>query len=110
MYSNAIGALDNHFLELLEQEDSKAMMLFVHWLGLMSSFVHWTTRRTRRECWLMCRILDQKLVGKDRLLLETPALACGYPLDVAKPFWPSYYISRSELHEQAGNPLLISKK
>ncbi len=96
MYSNAIGGLNYFFLELLEQGDTKAMLLFVHWLGLMCTFAHWTTRRIRRECWLICRILDQELVGNDRSLLEKPASACGYPLDVTRPFWPTHYVPRSE--------------
>ncbi|KAH7338498.1 hypothetical protein BKA66DRAFT_435315 [Pyrenochaeta sp. MPI-SDFR-AT-0127] len=85
MYSNAIGGIDQKFVELLEKEDSKAMVLFAHWLALMCSCITWwITRRTSRECWMICRILDKRLLGEDRALLERPAEACGYPLGLGE--------------------------
>ena len=91
MYTNAFGGVDQRYIRLLEQEDTKALMLFVHWLSLICSFVVWTTRRARRECWLICRILDQRLIGKSRELLEKPATRCGYPLDLTRSAWPLVY-------------------
>ena len=83
LYTNAIGGLDYRFVELLEREDSRAMVLFAHWLALMMCVdAWWLTRRTRRECWMMCRILDGRLVGRDRVLLVRSAGACGYEIDM----------------------------
>lgn len=96
MYSNAIGGIDERFVSLLEQQDSKALMLFAHWLGLMCSCISWwITRRTSRECWMICCILDKRLKGKDRVLLERPAVACGYRMELQGDFEdlprPTYY-------------------
>lgn len=82
LYTNAVGGLDYRFVELLEQEDSKAMVLFAHWLALMMCVdAWWLSRRTRRECWNVCRILDGRLRGGERVLLERPAGACGYKIE-----------------------------
>lgn len=81
LYSDAIKGIDQRFIERLEAQDSKPMLLFAHWLALMCSMSNWwIIKRTKRECWKICRILDRRLKGDDRMLLERPAMACGYNL------------------------------
>ena len=82
LYTNAVGGINYGFIEMLEKEDSKAMMLFAHWLALMCSCVSWwITRRTSRECWMICWIFDERVKGDNRMLLERPVQACGYVLE-----------------------------
>lgn len=81
MYSNAIGGIDQNFVNLLQEEDTKALILFAHWLALMCSCITWwITRTTNKQCWMICCILDEKLFGEERILLNRPAAVCGYPL------------------------------
>lgn len=82
LYSNAIGGIDGQFVDLLEKQDSKAMLLFAHWLALMCSCASWwLIQRITRKCWALCQILDRRLRGDERVMLERPAEACGYPLE-----------------------------
>lgn len=81
LYLNTIGAITHEFINLMEKHDTKALMLFTHWLALMCSVNKWwSVRRTTRECWRICDILCRSLEPKDMKLLERPAKACGYPL------------------------------
>jgi hypothetical protein len=81
-YIRSIGAMSLQFVDLLERSDTKALMLFVHWLGLMCSIDQWwCTRRTQTECWSICNTLSQRLDADSLKLLEAPAKACGYPLE-----------------------------
>ncbi|KAF1836801.1 hypothetical protein BDW02DRAFT_566721 [Decorospora gaudefroyi] len=85
-YNHAIGGIDQYFVSLLEREDSKAMVLFAHWLALMCALAGgWITRRARRACWMICDILDGRLRDEERVLLVRPAEACGYPLGAEEP-------------------------
>ncbi|KAF1993502.1 hypothetical protein P154DRAFT_477476, partial [Amniculicola lignicola CBS 123094] len=78
-YLRAAGGITSPFIALLERGDSKAMVLFAHWLALMCSIDQWwCVRRTRSECWTCCDRLSTKLVGQDMKLLKVPAQACGY--------------------------------
>jgi hypothetical protein len=81
LYLRTIGGMSAKFVNLLEEKDIKALLLFAHWLGLMCSIDQWwCVRRTRRECWTICDILSRKLDSDSMILLEFPANACGYQL------------------------------
>ena len=84
MYLRTVGAITSRIVDLLEAKDSKALLLWAHWLGLMCSVDYWwATRRTQRECWMVCAILSRQLGNEDLGLLKRPAEACGFPLDCA---------------------------
>jgi len=82
LYINVVGGISSHFIDLLEEQDAKARLLFAHWAALMCSIESWwCKRRTTRECWMACNILQRKLKGRDQELLERPAQACGFALN-----------------------------
>ena len=79
LYTRFIGSITGPFVDLMEDRDEKALMIFAHWLALMCSIDEWwSVRRTRRECWKICDYLMRRLQGDDLSLLEFPAMACGY--------------------------------
>lgn len=81
LYLNAVGAISHQIISLLEAKDTKALLLFAHWLALMCSVDQWwCVRRTRRECWNICEILSKSLDPKQLDLLLRPAAACGFSL------------------------------
>jgi hypothetical protein len=69
------------FVDLLERHDTRALLLFAHWLALMCSIDQWwSRRRTTRECRTICEILVKQMGVEDLHLLERPARACGHEL------------------------------
>ncbi|KAF2119239.1 hypothetical protein BDV96DRAFT_341785 [Lophiotrema nucula] len=81
LYLRVVGGISQDFVALLEREDTRALLLFSHWLRLMCSIRQWwCIRRTTRECWKICSILSKKLDAAAMELLHLPAAACGFPL------------------------------
>jgi hypothetical protein len=79
LYTRFIGSITNAFVDLLEERDEKALMIFAHWLALICSIDEWwAERRAKRECWKCCDALIGRLKGADLELIEFPAMACGY--------------------------------
>ncbi|KAF2684897.1 hypothetical protein K458DRAFT_487150 [Lentithecium fluviatile CBS 122367] len=80
-YINAVGGIDHLFIGLLEKRDTRALLLFAHWAGMMCCIrTWWSDRRVRTACLKVCQILNTVLVGRDRELLVRPAEACGFAL------------------------------
>jgi hypothetical protein len=81
MYLRSIGAMSLEFIDLLEKGNTHALLLFAHWLALMSSIDQWwCTRRIITECQSICEVLAKRLEGESIKLLEAPAKACGYQI------------------------------
>ena len=81
LYVRAVGGISNAFVDLLESQDHKALLLLAHWFALMCSIDQWwCVRRTRLGCRIMCKILSQELDDNDIKLLALPAWACGFDL------------------------------
>lgn len=100
-YSASVGAIESGFIDLLESDDSRALVLFAHWMALMCSCITWwVTRRISNECWMICSILDRKLKGRQRMLMVKPAVACGYPLDLEGPPKSPYHLPRTIVLDQ----------
>ncbi|KAF2242604.1 hypothetical protein BU26DRAFT_524204 [Trematosphaeria pertusa] len=82
-YINAVGGISYEFIGLLEARDTRALLLFAHWAALMCAVRSWwNERRTSRACWAVCSILQGRLKGRDLELLEQPAKACGFLLQL----------------------------
>ncbi|KAF2020270.1 hypothetical protein BU24DRAFT_459867 [Aaosphaeria arxii CBS 175.79] len=93
LYLQPVGAMTSEFVELLEANDVRALLLFAHWLRLLCCVdAWWCVRRTRRECRAICEILCKTLHGEDLDLLRLPAAACG--------FWQRHGV---EGQEEGGN-------
>jgi hypothetical protein len=81
LYINAVGGISTSFIDMLEKNDTRALLLFAHWSALMCSIDSWwCVRRMRRECWLACNILYHLLDQRHLGLLERPARVCGFLL------------------------------
>lgn len=78
LYINAARAISSQFIDLLEAQDTRALMLFAHWAALMGVIGSWwSTRRIRRACGAVCDILEKSIGTEDIGLLEFPMRACG---------------------------------
>lgn len=86
LYVDAVGGMNHAFVDLLEQEDIKALVMFAHWLVLILGITRgWITANMVSECKKICGILDARLKVGDRVFLDAPAKACGYvPKALAK--------------------------
>lgn len=79
-YLYPIGGISSRFIDLLEAKETRALLLFAHWLALMCSIDQWwCVRRVRRECRMVCSVLSMKLGPENLELLRRPAEACGFP-------------------------------
>ena len=82
IYLYAVGGISTKIVDFLEAKDTKALLLWAHWLGMMCSVdLWWAVRRTRRECWMVCAILAKQLEPSSLNLLRRPAAACGFPIN-----------------------------
>jgi hypothetical protein len=100
LYLRTIGGFSVRFVDLLEEEHTRALLLFAHWLGLMCSIDQWwCVRRTRRECWTICDILSNRLDSDSLALLKFPAGACGYRFYDGSPEGIIEYSDNSLINE-----------
>ena len=77
LYINAVRAISPSFIDLLEAQDTRALMLFTHWAALMGVIGSWwSKRRIRGACAAVCDILKNKLDEADIVLLELPIRSC----------------------------------
>ncbi|KIV96595.1 hypothetical protein, variant [Exophiala mesophila] len=80
LYMQFMEGVSQHFLQLLDTLDPKALMLLSYWLALLCSNNCWWSRvRAKNECWAVCEHID---TFGDELLwkfMDFPANACGYP-------------------------------
>ncbi|KAL1595853.1 transcription factor [Paraconiothyrium brasiliense] len=80
-YVEAVGGIDIRFINLLEEEDLPALMLFAHWVAMMCCLETWTiTRRLSKICLKICEILRPRLKMSDLYLLHNPAKTVGFAL------------------------------
>lgn len=76
-----IGHLSSGFLELLEANDTKAMLILSYWCALFGQINQWwITRSTDVECKRICGHLEKSSDPQIRELLQFPARRCGYKL------------------------------
>ncbi|KAH7130072.1 hypothetical protein B0J11DRAFT_602276 [Dendryphion nanum] len=78
-YLHPVGAMTGDFVGLLEKGDTRALVLFVHWLRLMCAVdLWWCVRRVRRVCWVICEGLWARLGREEREIVRAPGVACGF--------------------------------
>ncbi len=76
---NFIADMRLEFLELLQQEDARALLILGCWYGLICRCNQWwLTRRASVECMAICAVLETHEDARIRELLDAPARACGY--------------------------------
>ncbi|KAL2869141.1 Zn(II)2Cys6 transcription factor [Aspergillus lucknowensis] len=78
-----IGRLEHAFVALLRHRDSRALVVFAHWMGLLctlSQFEQWVEGRIRQECVAICMYLESMRDPVIQPYLEYPATSCGYIL------------------------------
>ncbi|KAH8599085.1 hypothetical protein B0O99DRAFT_683072 [Bisporella sp. PMI_857] len=74
-----IGSLPQSFLQLLERNDSKAVLIICYWCALFSQIDQWwITRSALVECQRLCTYLDTTFDPQIHDLLQFPASKCGY--------------------------------
>ncbi|KAF2499638.1 hypothetical protein BU16DRAFT_503884 [Lophium mytilinum] len=77
-----VGKLSPEYLDLLEESDSKALLILAYWCALILRIdIWWITRSAKQKCTEICTYLDQSAEPGVRGLLEFPASACGYRLE-----------------------------
>ncbi|PMD34944.1 hypothetical protein L207DRAFT_436222 [Hyaloscypha variabilis F] len=79
MFMSFIGRLRSSFVELLDRNDPKAMMILCYWCALLSQIDQWwIVASATSECLRLCKLLyvvpDQRIQD----LLEFPASKCGF--------------------------------
>ena len=74
-----MGRLLPDYLELLQEKDPRALLIFSWWLALMCSVKNWWLEtRIHSECVAICMSLEPIATPLILKLLEFPAEACGY--------------------------------
>lgn len=76
-----IGQLPAGFVQLFEQNDTKAMLIMAYWCAMISAIEQWwITDSALAECRRLCAVLDSVSSPEVRELLLFPANKCGYAL------------------------------
>ncbi|PVH75922.1 hypothetical protein DL98DRAFT_497801 [Cadophora sp. DSE1049] len=79
MFMVFIDLLPAAFLQLLDQKDTKAMMIICYWCALFSyNEKWWITRSAQLECAKLCAYLNSIPDQAVQDLLHFPARKCGY--------------------------------
>lgn len=67
------------FRRLLEQKDSRALLLLAYWYAKASHSVWWIERRARLECQAICLYLERYHAGETAVqeLLQFPKMRCS---------------------------------
>ncbi|KAL5324802.1 hypothetical protein ACEPPN_005920 [Leptodophora sp. 'Broadleaf-Isolate-01'] len=81
MFMSFIGRLPPLFVQLLDRNDSKAMLILCYWSALLSQIDQWwIVSSAVGECLRLCKFLDEIPDQRIRDLLGFPASKCGYVL------------------------------
>ncbi|KAF7912477.1 uncharacterized protein EAF01_001498 [Botrytis porri] len=83
-YMSFVGELPDSFVKLLDQKESKALLILCYWSALLSQIYYWwvidpATAVCSRLCAYLARIPDERI----RSLLHYPASQCSYMVDSA---------------------------
>lgn len=78
-YMSFIGFLPLSFMQLLQQNDPRALLLLCYWCARVSMIDQWwIVRSAQAECLRLCRYLDMLPGQEMHDLLAFPASRCGY--------------------------------
>ncbi|KAE9365854.1 hypothetical protein N431DRAFT_352320 [Stipitochalara longipes BDJ] len=79
MFMSFIGRLSQSFVELLDRNDSKAMMIICYWCALLSQINQWwIVASATSECLRLCKLLHAIPDPEIQDLLQFPASKCGF--------------------------------
>jgi hypothetical protein len=79
MFMVFIGKLPYSFIQLLDQNDPRAMLILCYWCALLSQIEQWwIVRSANVECTRLCTYLDTIPDQRIHDMLRFPASKCGY--------------------------------
>jgi hypothetical protein len=81
LYMAFIATLEPSFIELLERNESRALLILSFWCARLPQVGQWWTGPSaRHECRRICAHLSQVKDPRVLLLLQYPAHSCGFEL------------------------------
>lgn len=79
MFMSFIGRLPSSFVQLLDQNDTRAMLILCYWCALLGQIDQWwIVGSAAGECLRLCKLLNAIPDQRIRDLLKFPANKCGY--------------------------------
>jgi hypothetical protein len=77
-----IATMEPSFIELLERNEPRALLVLAFWCARMPLIEQWWTGPSAKlECRRICAHLAQNADGRIRALLKFPARSCGFEVD-----------------------------
>jgi len=78
MFMFFIGQLPYSFIQLLDRNDPRAVLILCYWAALLSQIDQWISYSAKLECMRLCKFLDGIEDRRFHELLSLPSRICGY--------------------------------